>query len=42
MGKKLQKPKGCIATECGWLDMGQTEQCKICDWNKPVRKKNNH
>lgn len=38
MSKKPQKPKGCIATECGWLDMGETEQCKICDWNKPVHK----
>ena len=37
---KPQKPCECPATHCQWLKEGNTERCKICDWNKPKKKGN--
>lgn len=39
MSKKPKKPCGCPATYCQWLKECNTEQCNICDWNKPKKGK---
>lgn len=36
---KPQKPYGCPAIYCQWLVEGNTDRCKICDWNKPKKGK---